>query len=127
MAFVSVSEMRMVETWAGGLGVSGGGERFGWACGRGRLWKGGEKGADRGRKERTEYHFLDDGKYLKVTAIRKTDKTPARRHLVLREVRTFLGSFFFLIFQERYAWYMYLWEGLLGATCLPVCLLVAFY
>lgn len=84
----------MVETWAGGLGVSGGGERFGWACGRGRLWKGGEKGADRGRKERTEYHFLDDGKYLKVTAIRKTDKTPARRHLVLREVRTFLGSFF---------------------------------
>ena len=75
------------------------GERLGWACGRGGLWEGGGKGADRGREGRTEYHFLDDGKYLKVIAIGKTDKTPVRRHLVLREVRTFLDGFFFS--QER--------------------------
>ena len=57
-----------------------------------------KKGADRGREGRTEYHFLDDGKYLKIIAIGKPDKTPVRRHLVLREVRTFLDVFFF---QER--------------------------
>ena len=67
---------------------------MGRACGRGEVRRREEKGADRGREGRTEYHFLDDGKYLKIIAIGKPDKTPVRRHLVLREVRTFLDVFF---------------------------------